>query len=96
MPAEDKTTKADGEDAEKKSPDNVNVVLAGRVEKIIPAVNGDKEKAQISVQGADDLYREIRIENTMQDTNGQPVALKERAEVDVTIEADPKDTRPKE
>lgn len=55
-----------------------------------------KEKAQISVQGADDLYREIRIENTMQDTNGQPVALKEGAEVDVTIEADPKDTKPKE
>lgn len=41
-------------------------------------------------------YREIRIENTLEDAQGKKVKLKEGAEVDVTIEADPKDTAPKE
>ena len=95
MPAEDKITKTDSEDVEE-SPDKPNVTLAGTVDKIIPAVNGDPEKVQISVQGADDLYREVRIENTLQDREGKPVALKEGTEVDVTIEADQANTKAKE
>jgi hypothetical protein len=75
----------------------VNVTLPGTVEKIIPAI-GDHvpEKAEIKIEGADDLYREVRIENEMIDTEGNPVKLKKGAEVDVTIEADKKDTKPKE
>ena len=46
--------------------DKPNVTLPGKVEKIIPAPRPeDPEKAQISVDGADTLYREIRIENEL-------------------------------
>ena len=47
------------------------------------------------VEGADDLYREIRIENVLKDENGQKVALKPGAHVEVTIEADPEHTTKK-
>lgn len=68
----------------------------GVVEKIIkPVVPEDPEKAQIAVEGADHLYREIRIENTLIDEKGKEVKLKEGAEVEVIVEADPKDTTPK-
>ena len=88
-------TKPDSEEVEK-SPDKPNVTLPGTVEKIIPPVGNEPEKAQIAVEGADDLYREVRIENTLQDADGEQVSLKQGAEVGVTVEADPKDTKPKE
>ena len=65
-----------------------SVTLPGKVEKIIPGVvPAMPDKAQIAVEGADDLYKEIRVENTLQDEDGKPVALKKGAEVEVTIEA---------
>ena len=65
----------------------------GRVEKIIkPPHPRMPEKAQIVVEGADDLYKEIRIENTLEGEEGETVKLKEGASVDVTIEADPQET----
>jgi hypothetical protein len=86
--------KDDGE--EENSEKTATVTLPGTVEKIIPAF-GDNipEKAQIKIEGADDLYREVRIENEVIDTEGNPAKLKKGAEVDVTIEADKKDTNPK-
>ena len=73
-----------------------NVVISGSVEKIIkPRYSGEPEKAQIAVEGADDLYREIRIENSLTDENGNKVQLKENAEVDVVVEADQDATEPK-
>lgn len=65
--------------------------LPGKVEKVIRAHpgSGEPEKAQIAVEGADHLYREIRVPNTLTDSHGQKVKLKEGAEVDVKIEADP-------
>jgi hypothetical protein len=72
-------------------------LFPGTVEKIIPAIgNLVPEKVQIVVEGGDDLYREVRIDNTLEDADGNPVSLKKRADVDVTIEADAKDTKPKE
>ena len=67
------------------------VTLPGKVEKVIRPHphTGEPEKAQIALEGADHLYREIRVPNTLQDDNGQRVKLKEGAEVDVKIEADP-------
>jgi hypothetical protein len=64
--------------------------LPGRVEKVIRPHphSGEPEKAQISVQGADHLYKEIRVPNQLTDENGQEVKLKPGAEVDVTIEAE--------
>jgi hypothetical protein len=68
----------------------------GTVEKIIKSpFPQEPEKAEIAVEGADHLYREIRIENTLEDANGNKVKLKAGAQVDVTVEADAKDTVPK-
>lgn len=84
-------TSDNGSDTEKPS-----VTLPGTVEKIIPPPHPSQpEKAQIGIEGADDLYREIRIENTLQDDAGKPVALKPGVRVDVTIEADADATTPK-
>jgi|HubBroStandDraft_6_1064221.scaffolds.fasta_scaffold191558_3 hypothetical protein len=70
--------------------------MPGTVEKIIqPPHPSEPEKAQIAVEGADHLYREIRIENTLTDENGQPVRLKQGAKVEVTVEAEPEGTAPK-
>ena len=65
--------------------------LPGRVEKVIRPhpQSGEPEKAQISVEGADHLYKEIRVPNRLTDDKGEEVKLKPGAEVDVTIEADP-------
>lgn len=69
--------------------------LPATVEKIIKSPSPDEpEKAQISVEGADHLYRELRIENTLIDENGDKVSLKPGAEVEVTIEAEPEATTP--
>jgi hypothetical protein len=38
---------------------------------IKPIVPSEPEKAQIDIEGADDLYREIRIENTLTDEHGE-------------------------
>jgi hypothetical protein len=69
--------------------------MPGTVEKIIPSVHpSGPEKAQIALEGADELYREIRIENSLTDENGDEVRLKKGAEVEITVEADPEATTP--
>jgi hypothetical protein len=50
-------------------------------------VPSEPEKAQI-FERADDLYREIRIENSLTDEDGKEVGLKNGAEIEVTVEAD--------
>ena len=71
------------------------VTLPAIVEKIIkPAHPREPEKAQIAIEGADDLYREIRIENSLDNRNGEEVRLKEGAQVEVTVEADAEDVLP--
>lgn len=75
--------------------DKPSVTLPGKVEKIIPSHHPSQpEKAQIAIEGADDLYREIRIENSLTDENGNEVRLKKDAEVDVVVEADKDATHP--
>jgi hypothetical protein len=59
------------------------------VRKIIPSVApGVPEKAEIAIDGCDELYSEIRIANALQDEKGQQVKMKPGADVEVTIEAD--------
>lgn len=71
------------------------VTLPGRVEQIIESMGpSDPEKAQIAIEGGDELYREIRIENSLTDERGHEVRLKEGAEVEVTVEADKAQTVP--
>jgi hypothetical protein len=79
------------------STEKATVTLPGTVEKIIPpVVPSEPEKAQIAVHGAEELYREIRVENTLQDEAGNPVSLKKGADVEVTIAAEPEATKPKD
>jgi hypothetical protein len=76
--------------------DKPSVTLTGTVEKVIPSPHPSlPEKAQIAVEDADHMYRELRIENSLEDENGNHVSLKPGADVDVTIEADPEDTASK-
>jgi hypothetical protein len=73
-----------------------SVTLPGTVERVIRPIDPNQpDKAQITVQGADDLYREIRIDNTLTTENGEEVSLKVGAHVEVTVEADPKATTTK-
>jgi hypothetical protein len=70
-----------------------STTLPGTVEKIIKSPDPHlPEKAQIGIEGAEHLYREIRIDNVLKDQEGEKVALKQGAEVEVTIEADKEDT----
>ena len=67
--------------------------LRGKVEKVIkPLHPAEPEKAQISIEDADPLYREIRVPNEVTDDQGEKAALKPGAKVDVVLEADPTDT----
>lgn len=73
------------------------VTLPGTVEKVIKSPNPkEPDKAQIAVEGADELYREIRIDNALQDEKGEKVALKVGTEVEVTVEAPTDGTSAKE
>jgi hypothetical protein len=70
--------------------ENPSTTLGGTVQKIIKSrVPSEPEKAQIAVEGADHLYKELRIENTLTDAGGNEVHLKPGARVDVTVEAKP-------
>jgi len=67
--------------------------LSGRVARIVPGqYRADAETVEISIPEAEDLYGEIRILNSFTDIDGQPVTLKHQAPVDITLEADAKDT----
>jgi predicted DNA-binding antitoxin AbrB/MazE fold protein len=70
-----------------------STTLPGIVEKIIKPIDpSEPEKAQITIEGDEDLYREIRVKNTLKNEMGEDVTIKEGASVDVIIEADEKDT----
>lgn len=73
-----------------------SATLPGTVEKIIKSPHpSEPEKAQIAVEKADPLYKELRIENTLTDENGSEVQLKQGAKVEVTLEAEPDATTSK-
>jgi len=68
----------------------------GTVKKIIKSPFPEEpERAEIAIEDADDLYREIRVENTLENEKGKKVKMKQGAQVDVIIEAEDKDTTPK-
>jgi hypothetical protein len=79
--------------ADRQTSEKPSTTLPGVVEKVIKSpYPTEPEKAQIAVETADHLYKEIRIENSLKDANGNDVALKQGAKVDVTVEAEPEDT----
>ena len=78
------------------APETASVTLPGTVEKVIKSPDpSEPDKAQIVVEGAEELYREIRIDNALQNEKGEEVALKPGTEVDVTVEAPADTTTPK-
>jgi hypothetical protein len=71
-------------------PEKAQTTLPRTVNKIVKSRSpGECEKAEIRVEGADHLYKEIRIDNALTDTSGQEVQLKPGAKVAVTIKAGP-------
>jgi hypothetical protein len=73
-----------------------SVTLPGTVEQIIESPHPSvPEKAEIAVEGADELYQEIRIDNTLKGANGDEVRLKKGAQVEVTVEAESEETTAK-
>jgi hypothetical protein len=71
-------------------PEPPSTTLPGTVDKIIPSPQPRQpEKAQIAVDGADRGYRDLRIENTLTDEQGDDVSLKKGARVEVTVTAEP-------
>lgn len=78
-------------------PEKPSTTLPGTVEKIIESqIPNEPDKAQINVEGADHLYREIRIDNTLTDEHGEEVSLKPGEHVEVTVQAEAAATTPKE
>ena len=65
-----------------------SVTMPGTVDKIIPSPRPSQpERAQVAVDGADRRYRDLRIENTLTDENGDDVKLKKGGHVEVTVTA---------
>lgn len=63
--------------------------MPGTVEKIIPSpFSSEPDKAQITIDGGDHLYREIRIDNILTNEQGEEVSLKPGAHVEVTVAAE--------
>jgi hypothetical protein len=87
-------TKNDKVKSDNDAGEGVVVTLPGTVDKIIPSVGRTPEKVQIRVEGAEPLYSEIRVDNTLQNVVGDNVSLKLGAEVEVTIQAKPEATAP--
>jgi hypothetical protein len=66
----------------------IQTSLPGIVEQIIkPSDSGEPEKAQIGIQGPDDLIEEIRIVNTLTNKDGDEASLEKGDAVKVTIKA---------
>ncbi|HXM67990.1 MAG TPA: hypothetical protein VN911_14750 [Candidatus Acidoferrum sp.] len=70
--------------------DKLGFTMPGTVERIIisPSPN-EPEKAQITLKERDHVFREIRIDNTLKNENGDDVSLKLSARVKVTVKAKP-------
>jgi hypothetical protein len=69
-------------------PEQPSTTMPGIVSKIIPSRNmSQPEKAQIAVNGTDQRYRNLRIENTLTDEHGDDLKLKKGAHVDITVTA---------
>jgi hypothetical protein len=60
------------------------------VKKLIKPVFGNPEKVEIALSTADDLFREVRIENTFTDIDGGQVSVSDGAEMVVTFEVETK------
>ena len=73
------------------SANSASICLSGTIQKLIRALDPDKpDKVQIVVRGADDLYREIRVDNIFQNEEGDLVNLAPGDEVEITVTSIPR------
>ena len=56
--------------------------------KLLPSLDGSNRKVEIAIPAADDLFREIRIENQLTGVDGKPVALAQGTQLTVTLEVE--------
>jgi hypothetical protein len=69
--------------------EKTSVTLPGIVDKIIPSLSPTKaETAEISVETPHELYRQVRIDNTLTNESGGKVSLKLGSPVEITITAE--------
>lgn len=69
------------------------MTVAAVVNKLVPASYANiPDKVEVSILAADPLFREVRLENALTTHDGQKVALKSGARLDVTFEAEVIDT----
>jgi hypothetical protein len=69
------------------APETASVTLPGTVDKVIKSPDpSEPDKAQIVVEGAGELYREIRINNALQTDKGEEVALKPGTVLETQLE----------
>jgi hypothetical protein len=75
-----------------RNPEQPSSTVPGIVAKIVPSPSSSKpEKAQITVDGPERGYRDLRIENTLTDEHGDDVKLKKGAHVEVTVRENQKE-----
>jgi hypothetical protein len=65
-----------------------SIEISGTVQKIIPASCDAPELAQIFIACGDGSYAEIRVKNSLQDSQGRPVALLKGAHVEISVKPD--------
>lgn len=64
-----------------------SVILRGKVEKMIPALGiGEPSRAQITIAGAEELYREIRVPSILKGAQGKSVNLQLGDDVEIVIQ----------
>lgn len=67
--------------------DTPKVTLPEIIGKIISSpLTHEPDKAEITVEGADELYRKIRIEDVLENSDGEEVKLEPGDHVDVTVQ----------
>jgi hypothetical protein len=72
-------------------PGQPGITVPGTVDNVIPSTRPSQpEQAQITVDGPDLRYRDLRIENTLISEHGDAVKLKKGVHVEVTVTAGPK------
>lgn len=62
--------------------------VPARAGKVLPSLNSQAGRVEISIPAAEDLFREIRLENVFNTVDGKGVALTNGAELTVTFEAE--------
>jgi hypothetical protein len=69
-------------------PNKPSVRMPARANRLLSSIDGPNKKVEITIPAADDLFREIRIENRLLGLDGLPVSLASGAELTITVEAE--------